>query len=144
VADRYVVVDTDVFIWLIRGKAQATDYAPLVEGRHIVLSFATVAELWLGAERRGYGDGSRRELESRIAVSVVVRPTHDLTVAWARIVAQARGMSPGHPLGQQEHAHDAWVATTAIHHGLPLLTGNQRHFAGLPGLDLVDVPDAAT
>lgn len=136
-ANRYVVVDTDVFIWLNRGRAEATHYAPFVEDRRIVLSFATVAELWLGAEVRGYGERSRRELEASIEAAVVVRPTKDISREWARLVARARGMSPGHPLGQQAHAHDAWVAATALHHSLPLLTGNRRHFEGLPGIDLL-------
>ncbi len=43
----------------------------------------------------------------------------------------------GHPLGQQVHANDLWIAACAVHYGLPLVTGNGRHFAGLPGLEVV-------
>jgi hypothetical protein len=80
VADNYVLVDTDVFIWLTRGKsASAAPYVRHVEGKRMVLSFATVAELWLGAELRGYGERAQRKLEADIGGAVVVRPTQDLT-----------------------------------------------------------------
>jgi hypothetical protein len=36
-ADQLVLVDTDVFIWLSRGKSEAAPYAPLVAKKRIVL-----------------------------------------------------------------------------------------------------------
>lgn len=133
--DDFILLDTDVFISLTRGQRSAVAYAPLVSGHLPVLSFASVAELWRGAYAREYNDDSRRRLESAIAATVVVPPTDGLTHAWARVANDAR--ANGHPLGQSAQAHDAWIAATAIHHELPLLTGNARHFAGLPGLSLV-------
>lgn len=40
----------------------------------------------------------------------------------------------GHPLGQPEHSNDAWIAATAVAHGVPLVTGNRRHFVGARNL----------
>lgn len=134
-ADEFILLDTDVFISLTRGQRIAATYAPLVAGRLPVLSFASVAELWRGAYAREYGEESRRRLEATISATVVVPPTDELTRAWARISNEAR--ANGHPLGQKAQIHDAWVAATAIHHELPLLTGNVRHFEGFPGLLLV-------
>lgn len=131
-----VLVDTDVFIYLLRGRAEAARYAPLLDSRRIVLSFASVAELWLGAIRKGYGQKSRRQLEADVGATLVVPPTQDVTQEWARVVAEARAM--GHPLGQKANYHDAWVAATARHHSLELLTANARHFRGLDSLQLVD------
>lgn len=39
------------------------------------------------------------------------------------------------------HSHhlllaDALIAATALQHGLPLLTGNHKHYRNLPGLDV--------
>lgn len=136
----HVVVDTDIFIWLQRSKKRATLYAPLVAGKRLVLSFASVAELWRGAYAQGYNENSRRRLEAAIGLAVVAPPTAKLTHQWARLTNDAR--TTGHPLGQKAQAHDAWVAATACHFGLPLLTGNRRHFEGLPGLDLVGTPSA--
>ena len=140
--ENFVLVDTDVFIDLTRGKAKAARYLPLVEGRLLILSFVTVAELWRGAYRLGYNDASRKRLQADIAATVVITPTEAITHEWARLTNEAR--LAGHPLGQGEHAHDAWIAATARHHSLPLLTGNVRHFVGCPGLQLVEAHDART
>jgi tRNA(fMet)-specific endonuclease VapC len=135
---RYVLVDTDVFIWLTRGKEQAARYAPLVSGKRIVLSFATVAELWRGAYARDYNETSRRNLEAAIGLTVVVSPTNELTHAWAQLSNETR--AAGHPLGQKAQAHDAWVAATARHMKIPLLTNNRRHFENIEGVGLVEIP----
>lgn len=134
----HVLVDTDIFIWLTRGRRRAERYAPLVMGKRLVLSFATVAELWRGAYAQGYGESSRKKLETDIGLTVVVPPTRALTYEWARISNDAR--TAGHPLGQRAQAHDAWVAATARHFKLPLLTDNRRHFEGVNGVELIVVP----
>ena len=136
----YILVDTDIFIWITRGKSSAAPYAPLVNGKRIVLSFTTVAELWRGAYARGYGDESQRKLETEIALAVVVPPTNALMHEWARLTNEARRI--GHALGQNPQAHDAWVAATARHFELPLLTNNRRHFEGISDLELVELSHA--
>lgn len=102
----------------------------------MVLSFVTVAELRLGAQVREYNEESWRRMESEIGGSVIVSPTDDLSREWARLVCEARGMKPGHALGQPSQAHDAWVAATARLFNLPLLT-EDGDFAGFPGLRLL-------
>jgi tRNA(fMet)-specific endonuclease VapC len=136
--ENFVLVDTDVFIDLTRGKAKAARFLPLVDGQLLVISFVTVAELWRGAYRRGYNEDSRKRLQADIAATVVVTPTEPITHEWARLTNECR--VAGHPLGKGEHAHDAWIAATARHHSLPLLTGNRRHFERCPGLQLVEGP----
>ncbi len=136
--DDFVLLDTDVFISLTRGRRSAAAYAPLVEGRLLVLTFVSVAELWRGAYHRGYNENSRRRLEASIGATVVVPPTDGMTHTWARITDAAR--RAGQALGQKAQAHDAWIAAAAIHHELPLLTGNVRHFDGVDGLVLVKSP----
>jgi predicted nucleic acid-binding protein len=136
-ADDYVVVDTDVFIWLIRGsRSTRQKYGAHVAGKRIVLSFATVAELWRGAAARGYEEASRSRLRAAIEACIVVSPTDALTQEWARLTDEAR--RAGHPLGQASQTHDAWIAATARYYGVPLLTDNVRHFIDLPGLDVIE------
>ncbi|MBB4661570.1 putative nucleic acid-binding protein [Conexibacter arvalis] len=129
-------MDTTVFIYLARGQERAQRFLPYVEGRRVVLSFVSVAELWRGAYAQQYGVARRRRLESDIAGTVVVQPTEDLAHEWARLSNEARGMSPGHALGQKAQAHDAWIAATARLYKLPLLT-EDSDFAGMPGLSLL-------
>lgn len=35
---------------------------------------------------------------------------------------------------------DLWIAASALRHVVPLITRNQREFAGLPGLEIVGYP----
>lgn len=100
----------------------------------MVLSFATVAEVRRGAYRRGYNEESWRRLDADISAAVVVAPTNTLSHEWAKLADQARAM--GHALGQPAQAHDAWVAATGRHYGLPILT-DDGHFEDFPGLTLL-------
>ena len=135
-ANPFVLVDTNAFIHLTRGRSKAEALRPFVERSRMVLSFVTVAELRLGAEVRGYNEESRRRMESEIGGSVVVPPTDELSHEWARLTCEARAMNPGHALGQQAQAHDAGVAATARLFDLPLLT-EDGDFGGFPGLRLL-------
>lgn len=36
---------------------------------------------------------------------------------------------------------DAWIAATALAHGIPLVAHNAAHFAHLPTLELLTEPD---
>ena len=131
---RFLVVDSDAFVHLSRGKARAAVLAPYVEGRRVVLSFATVAEIRRGAYRLGYNEESWRRLEADIAATVVAAPTNALSHEWARLTNQARNM--GHALGQAAQAHDAWVAATGRYYSLAILT-DDSDFEGFPELMLL-------
>jgi tRNA(fMet)-specific endonuclease VapC len=132
-ANEFVLVDTDAFIHLSRGKARVAELAPYVAGRRVVISFATVAELRRGAHAMGYGADSWRRLEADVSSAIVVAPTTELTDEWARLSDQARKM--GHPLGQKAQAHDAWIAATGRLYELPILT-DDSHFEDFPDLKL--------
>jgi predicted nucleic acid-binding protein len=130
-----IVVDTNVFIYLTRGGSdKAAEYGSFVNGKRIVLSFATVAELWRGATTQGYGDKKRKRLAADIGVAIVVPPNEALSRLWGEITA--RGRSLGHALGQKAQNHDAWVAATAQLYELPLLT-EDSDFQGFPNLSVL-------
>lgn len=134
-----MLVDTDAFIQLSRGKASAAELTPYVAGNRIVISFATVAEFRRGAYALGYNAESWRRLEADVATAVVVAPTSELTDEWARLSDEARKM--GHALGAKAQAHDAWIAATGRLYGLSILT-HDSHFENFPGLMLL--PPRAT
>jgi predicted nucleic acid-binding protein len=138
IGDRFIVVDTDAFVHLSRGKARAEVLSRYLEGRRIVLSFATVAEVRRGAYRVGYNEQSWRRLEADINAAVIVAPTNELSHEWARLTNEARAL--GHALGQKAQAHDAWIASTGRLYGLPILT-DDSDFEGFAGLQLLPPRD---
>jgi predicted nucleic acid-binding protein len=57
----------------------------------------------------------------------------DTAVRYAEVVAQLRTTSnlPG------RSKPDLWIAASALQGGMPLVTRNTRHFADIPGLELI-------
>jgi predicted nucleic acid-binding protein len=83
--DRPVVVDTTVFsALLISGRVDLRRlYRPHLEGRRIVLSFQTVAEIRFGALNAGWGPGATRSSRHGSAGQpwsrlMIISPRHTL------------------------------------------------------------------
>jgi predicted nucleic acid-binding protein len=131
-----VLLDTDVFSFLLLGGSKAAPWLPLVAGRYVLVSFITTGELKAGAEFKKWGQARRDDLATRLSSSVVVPYDSALIDEYARVYADAR--TQGHALAGRAQAGDRWIAATARVLVVPLLTGNRRHFAGLPGLTLPD------
>lgn len=131
-----VLLDTDVFSNLLRGGERAAPWIPVLAGRYTLVSFVTAGELQAWAELKNWGDRRRDDLAKKLASTVIVPYDKQLTYEYGRVVADAT--KAGHPLAGSTHANDRWIAATARLLGVPLLTGNRRHFEGLPGLDMAD------
>lgn len=130
------VLDTDVFSIIIEDRPQAEKFAPLVYGMETALAFPSVAELTHGAHRARWGAARREWLEAQIARHGLLMPTEDLLRLWGVLRAQAGRL--GHPLCQQVHSNDLWIAACAVFYRVPLVTGNGRHFVRLPGLKVLE------
>lgn len=130
------ILDTDVFSIIIEQRPQAEKFAPLVYGIETALAFPSVAELTHGAHRAQWGAGRREWLEAQIARHGLLMPTEGLLRLWG--VLRARTGRLGHPLGHQSHSNDLWIAACAVFYRVPLVTGNGRHFVGLPGLEVLE------
>ena len=130
-----LLLDTDVFSYLLKGSPHADPWLPIVEGKYVLLAFVTVAELLVWAETRNWGEVKRERLQARLDATTIVPFNEGLIEEWAKLIVEAR--STGHPLGQKPQANDAWIAATARLHGVPLATGNVSHYAGISGLELV-------
>jgi predicted nucleic acid-binding protein len=128
-----VVVDTCVLSGLFRGGSLATSYRQHVVGRSLVISFMTLAELYRWPLERNWGERRRRELEAFVNRRSVVYPfNRALCRQWA--ITSHQASRNGHPI----QAADAWIAATAMLHGIPLVTHNRRHFEVLqPDLTLI-------
>ena len=134
VPDGPLVVDTDVASWIRGGSPLAELYKPLLRDHVLCLSFATVGELWAGAEIANWGVQRRDALAAFVRVHVVLPVDDDVAQWWARIHAVVR---------HQVDVNDEWVAACALAQtpSLPVVTGNLRHFrsiaARFPGLTIV-------
>lgn len=106
-----------------------TGYRPLV-------SFQTRAEALAGAYLAGWGERRLDALLTKLDLTPTIDEDRTVIEAYARLVYEARKI--GHPLGAPGlHVGDRWVAACAIAKGLPLLTGNRKHFENAPGLRLL-------
>jgi len=130
-----VLLDTDAFSVLHSGGERFEHLRPVVEGCLPLLSFVTVGELLRGALNAGWGEARRTRLQARIDAMTVLPYDEVIIRTYARITVAAVRL--GHPLGQAVHSNDAWIAATAVGHGVPLVSFNRRHFEGCPGLSLL-------
>lgn len=130
-----VLLDTDVFSFLLKGSPASDPWVDIVDGKYLLLCFVTVAELLLWAETRRWGQPRRDRLQAKIDTTTVLPFNEALMAEWARVVAQGR--SGGHPIGAKAQANDAWIAATARLYRVPLATGNAPHYADIPGVVLL-------
>lgn len=129
-----VVVDTDVVSFLFKRDTRAEQYRSHLVGNELIISFMTLAELFRWALARHWGHERTLQLEAHLR-SFAIHPFDPaLCRVWAKVShgAQLRGR----PIG----VADAWIAATAVLHGIPLVTHNRSHYAGVPGLQLLTAP----
>lgn len=118
-----MLVDTDVLIWHLRGYPQATrrlDQLPA-----LTLSAVTYLEVLQGMRNKSELQAVQKMLQRRQATTL---PLTEAITQRATELMEAMTLSHGLQMG------DALIAATALEHGLPLLTGNVKHFAAVPSL----------
>ena len=125
------VIDTDVWSYLYKASDEAKLYELHLFGNILVISFQTQAELLKGVIRAGWGPQRRQHLESRLNKSVVEHSSDALSLRWAE------AMDSGRRSGRTIAPADAWIAATALHLGVPLITHNKKHFIGVDGLTVI-------
>jgi tRNA(fMet)-specific endonuclease VapC len=128
-----LLLDTNVVSYLLKGDTRAAAYAPLLEGNRLALSFMTVAELFEWAAVRRWGQPRRKRLEQALTNYIVVPVDIALCRTWGRLRAQQR--FAGVTIAPQ----DAWIAATALHHSLPLVTHNPGDFQSINGLEVLSI-----
>ena len=133
-----VVVDTGVFgaDLSASSKPLADLYAQLLEGRNVLISFVTVAELRFGALRAGWGPKRRYELEETIDAAKVVWPGQALASEYAALRMEC--LAAGHGLAEKSNEADRWIAATARYVRVPLVS-HDGVFVDAPGVDLLTV-----
>lgn len=127
----YVLLDTDVYSYLSRGDPRGDAFRGVVAATRPCLSFATVAELYKGAHKRGWGSERITALEADLRRYVVLGYDFALARTCGELLAWRES------IGQRMEEFDAWIAATALRHETPLATNNRKHFEGIPDLRLV-------
>ena len=130
-----VLLDTTVVSLLHprkRGSEILGRYAMHMEKKTLALSFQSVAELWNWAEASNWGDEARSGLDIFIRRFLVIPYDYALAQLWAR------AMQSSQREGRRLESGDCWIAATAIHRQIPLLT-HDRDFLNLPipGLQVI-------
>jgi predicted nucleic acid-binding protein len=117
------LLNSDVLIWLLRGRAETLQRIEALEGPFGV-SVVSRAEIWAGAR-----DAEHRQIETLflgLTAYPVDQAVADVAGAFLR---QYRGGS------RRLELPDALIAATAVTHGLQLVTYNRAHFP-MPELKL--------
>jgi tRNA(fMet)-specific endonuclease VapC len=129
-----IILDADV---IIRGERGTFDLGSWVGARpddQFEIAAITVAELWHGVERAQGAHKTKREPYLRTILEMLpIIPYTELTAfeharIWAALEAS----------GTMIGSYDLIVAATALERGSAVATFNQRHFAQIAGLKVIE------
>ena len=130
-----VLIDASVLMDCERGRVDLGEKVRGREDEGFFLSVITASELLHGVQRaRDRGIRARRSafvegiLESFPLLPIEIATARMHAQLWADLAAQGR------PIG----AHDLWIASACLSHGLTLVTSNLREFLRVPGLKVED------
>ncbi|NOY53859.1 MAG: type II toxin-antitoxin system VapC family toxin [Deltaproteobacteria bacterium] len=112
-----LIIDTDVLIWYLRGNDKA--YKTIENIENFSISVITYMELVQGMRNKKELNGLRQALH--------VWNTRILYIS-EEISAKAMFAVEQHFLSHSMQLADALIGATAISYGLPLLTGNDKHY----------------
>lgn len=129
-----IILDADV---IIRGEKGTFDLKRWVASRpdqRFEIAAITVAELWHGVERATGAHKTRRRqyLQSILNVLPVIPYTEQTAYEHARVWAELE--SAGKMIG----FYDVIVAATALERGCDVATFNNKHFAQIQGLTVIE------
>ena len=120
-----MVVDTDVLIWYMKGNQNA--YKIIENLKHFSISVVTYMELVQGMRNKNELNHLRRALNAW--GSKIIYISEEISIKAMFFVEQ-------HFLSHSIQLADALIGATAISHGLPILTGNDKHYKILKDLQI--------
>lgn len=129
------IVDTDVVSMLFKGDSRAQRYRDHISGRLLGISFMTLAELQRWQLERQWGPFRRVELTEYLTRYVVLPASREICAKWADVSWQAR--RKGRPI----QTADAWIAASALHYQVPLISHNAGDYAAVDDLQVICEPD---
>ena len=129
-----IILDADV---IIRGEKGAFDLRAWVASRandQFAIAAITVAELWHGVERATGSHRAKRQqyLQTILNALPIIPYTEQTAYEHARIWADLEAS------GQRIGFYDLIVAATALERGSEVATFNEKHFARVKGLSVIE------
>jgi len=115
-----VLIDTDVIIWYMRGNENAFDIIENSNG--FFISVVTYMELVQGMRNKKELTSLRKALHGWNTKILYV--SEDISAKAMFFVEQ-------HFLSHSIQLADALIGSTAIAYGLPILTGNEKHYKAM-------------
>ena len=112
-----LIVDTDVLIWYLRGNEKA--FKAIENLENFSISVITYMELVQGMRNKNELNSLRQALHAWNATILYITE---------EISAKAMFAVEQHFLSHSMQLADALIGSTAVVHGLPLLTGNEKHY----------------
>lgn len=120
-----MLIDTDVLIWYLKGNENAGE--AVEKATPFFISVITYMELVQG-------------MRNKTELNMLRRALHDwrTTILYIseEISIKAMFFEEQHYLSHSLQLADALVGATAVSHGLALLTGNDKHYKILKGLQI--------
>jgi len=120
-----MLIDTDVLIWYMKGNDNA--YKAIEELKSFFISVVTYMELVQGMRNKNELNNLRKALLAWN--SKILYISEEISVKAMFFVEQ-------HYLSHFIQLADALIGATAISHGLPILTGNDKHYKMLKDLEI--------
>jgi tRNA(fMet)-specific endonuclease VapC len=129
-----IIFDADVIIRGERGTFDLKGWLATNTHEQFELAAVTVAELWHGVERATGAMRARREkyLQSIVSPMTIIPYTDETAYEHARIWARLES------IGKMIDDYDIIVAATAMLRGSSVATFNQKHFACVSGLKVIE------
>ena len=119
------LIDTDVIIWYLRGNEKAFRTIENLEVFNI--SVVTYMELVQGMRNKKELNSLRQAIHAWN--SKILYITEEIS-------AKAMFSVEQHFLSHSMQLADALIGSTALAHGLPLLTGNDKHYKIMKGVQI--------
>jgi predicted nucleic acid-binding protein len=126
-----VVIDTDVLSFIFKEDSRGNLYLPHLAGKLTIISFMTLAETDRWAIERNWGPTTRKQMAEFLRQFVISPFSRAVCLRWAEAMHSAR--RNGRPI----QTADGGVAATALVHNIPVVTHNQKHFAGVDNLAVI-------
>jgi len=112
-----MIIDTDVLIWYMKGNEKA--YKAIEMANNFFISVVTYMELVQGMRNKKELNSLRRSIHSWDAKVLYISE---------EISSKAMFYVEQHFLSHSLQLADALIGATAVAYGLPILTGNDKHY----------------